>query len=232
VQSTHDLIFEKLDRFVSGEEQTYSQKVTDKITDKVKEIDRDKSGDLSVEETNLSTDYFNELDNDKNGKLTVEEIVSEFKKLDQSKDLSDDLVNSILNNSKSYKEVAVEAEKLTKSTSISYDFLVKNPKVAQAVISFSGAGADASFTNYLEKHPEAVKKILEDPSRLADVIRDYKLDTILNELQGNPISKDFLEKHDSELENLFNNPKLLEYFKNNKDASTRLVDTLNAEETK
>lgn len=230
LQNTKDIIFEKLDRFVAGEEKTYSQKVNETITSKVNEIDKDKSGNLTKEETNLSTDYFNELDSDKNGNITIEEIVSEFKRLDVTKDLSPDLVDSILSKSKSFDEIAQEAAAVTVTSGLTYDFLTKNPKVAQAVISFSGT--DASFAKYLEANPEAVKKILENPSQLNDVIRQYKLKAVTDKLQESPITKDFLENHQAELDNLFNNPKLLEYFKENQDSAKRLVDSLSTEQAK
>lgn len=231
VQSTHSLIFEKLDRFVSGDEQTYSQKVTDTITSKVKEIDKNNSGDLTIEETNLSADNFKELDTDKNNKLSIDEISKEYKKLDVNKDLSPDLVDSILNKSKSYEEIATEASGLVKATSLTFEFLSKNPKVAQAVISLSKSGTgDVSFSKYLENHPEEVKKILEDPSKINDVIRKFKLDAVIQQLQDSPITKDFLDTHQSELENLYNNPKLLDYFKANKESAKRLVDSFSTEQ--
>lgn len=230
IQNTRDLIFEKLDQFVKGDEQTYSQKVNDKITAKVNEIDRDKSKDLSIEETNLSQDYFNELDGDQNGKLSVEEITTEFKKLDLTKDLSDDLLDSILNQTKSYREVAEEAKQLIDSTGITYEFLAKNPKVAQAIIDYSGEKVEPSFSEFLAKNPEAVKRILENPSHLIDVIREYKLSTVANKLQSSHITPEFLEKHDNEVENLFNNPKLIDYFKENQDAAKRLVESLSTSE--
>jgi hypothetical protein len=230
IQNTRTIIFDKLDRFVSGEEKTYSQKVDETISSKVNKIDKDKSGNLTIDETNLSTDYFNELDSDKNGNLTVAEIVKEFKKLDVTKDLSPDLVDSILNNSKSFEEVANDASKLTISTGINYDFLTKNPNVAQAVIRLSGS--DTSFSKYLEAHPEAVKKILENPSQLNEVIRQFKLSAITDKLQESPITKDFLENHQTELDNLFNNPKLLEYFQANKDSAKRLVDSFSSDKAK
>ena len=230
VQTTHDLIFEKLDKFVKGEEQTYSQKVTEKITNKVKEIDSDKSGDLSIEETNLSQDYFNALDGDQNGKVSVDEITNEYKKLDITKDLSDDLVNTILNNSRSFSDIAKEAQSLSVDANIPLEFLVKNPSVSQSIINYSGKDIEPSFSEYLAKHPEEVKRILEDPSRLIDVIRAYKLSSVASKLQNSSITEEFLQSHDNELQNLFNNPKLIDYFKDNQDAAKRLVDSLTSSE--
>lgn len=233
IQTTHDLIFEKLDKFVKGEEQTYSQKVSEKITKKVNELDSDKSGDLTIEETNLSQDYFNALDGDQNGKVSVDELTNEYKKIDLTKDLSDDLVNSILNNSKSFTEIANEAQKLAVESNIPLEFLIKNPSLSQSIINYSGKDIEPSFSEYLAKHPEEVKKILEDPSRLIDVIRAYKLSSVASKLQNSSITEEFLNNHDNELQNLFNNPKLIDYFKNNQDAAKRLVDSLaSSEESK
>jgi len=229
IQNTRDIIFEKLDRFVKGDEKTYSEKVDEIITSKVNEIDKDKSGNLTIEETNLSSDFFNELDGDKNGNLSIAEIIEEFKRLDITKDLSPDLVDSILNKSKSFDEIASEAAAVTANTGLTYDFLTKNPKVAQAVISFSGT--DASFAKYLEANPDAVKKILDNPSQLNDVIRQYKLKAVTDKLQESPITKDFLENRQAELDNLFNNPKLLEYFRENRDSAKRLVDSFSTDQT-
>jgi len=228
IQNTRDIIFEKLDRFVKGDEKTYNEKVDEIITSKVNEIDKDKSGNLTIEETNLSSDFFNELDGDKNGNLSIPEIIEEFKRLDVTKDLSPDLVDSILNKSKSFDEIAIEAAAVTVNTGLTYDFLTKNPKVAQAVISFSGT--DASFAKYLEANPDAVKKILDNPSQLNDVIRQYKLKAVTDKLQESPITKDFLENRQAELDNLFNNPKLLEYFRDNRDSAKRLVESFSTEQ--
>lgn len=232
IQNTHDLIFAKLDKFVTGEEQTYSQKVNEKITSKLSELDNNKSGDLSIDETKLSQDYFNELDGDQNGKLNIEELTNEYKKLDITKDLSDELVNSILNKSKSFKEVASDAKKLVDTTALTLEYLAKNPKVAQAIVDYSGKEIEPSFSEYLAKHPEEVAKILKDPSYLIDVIREYKLSSVGSKLKNNPITQEFLSKHNNELENLFNNPKLIDYFKNNQDAATRLVENLSTDEEK
>lgn len=230
VQNTRDIIFKKLDSFVTGEEQSYSQKVNDKITNRVKELDKDESGDLSIEETNLSSDYFKELDGDQNGKLSIEELVNEYKKLDQTKDLSDDLVDSILSRSQTYEEVAKQVSESTAKIGLTFDFLAKNPKVAQAVIGFAGDGKVGSLAEYLEEHPEAVQKILEDPSNLTEVIRQYKLDAVIAQLQDSPITKDFLERHSEELDNLYSNQKLVDYFNSDKEAAERLVTTLDKAE--
>ncbi|PCJ57631.1 MAG: hypothetical protein COA79_15410 [Planctomycetota bacterium] len=224
IQKTHDIVTEKLAAFVLGEEKTYNEKVTEKVTEKMTELDKDGSNDLSIDETNLSSDFFNNIDKDQNQRLSIEELSQEIKLLDKTKDLSDDLLNAVLEKSESFQEQAEKAHSLSHPSEFTISFLAQNPKVAQAVIGFSG-GSSGNFAEFLKDNPDAVKKIIDDPSKLNEVIRAFKLDSITSKLKDNPITDEFLNAHLIELESLFDHPDLLDYFSINIESAQRLVDS-------
>ncbi len=225
IETTMDLVYEKLDAFVEGTNPSYMQNVMEKASELVKNSDKNDDQLLTREETDLDKKSFEEIDADNDKRITIKELAEKIARRDITKDLDNAIVKSVLKPLPSDTELAKQAQALLAGSSIlDQTFLLSNPKTASVIIDNSNPDSPFSFADYLTENPDKAADIKEDPSVLDSILEKFKVSAVSRELaEDSPITTEILQASPEKREFLYQNPVMIEFFSNNAQSAANFA---------